>query len=44
MQYFEDFHVGQRIPFDRYPMTQNEIIEFASGTTPKFSTLTRSFG
>ena len=35
MQYFEDFHVGQRIPFDRYTVTQNEIIEFAKRYDPQ---------
>ena len=35
MQYFEDFHVGQRIPFDRYAVTQNEIIEFAKRYDPQ---------
>ena len=35
MQYFEDFHVGQRIPFDRYTVTQNEIVEFAQRYDPQ---------
>ena len=35
MQYFEDFHVGQRIAFGRYSMTQTEIIEFAKRYDPQ---------
>jgi acyl dehydratase len=35
MQYFEDFHVGQRIPFDRYTVAQNEIVEFAQRYDPQ---------
>ena len=35
MRYFEDFHIGQRIPFGRYTVTQSEIIEFAKQYDPQ---------
>lgn len=35
MNYFEDFHIGQRIPFGCYTVTQPEIIEFAKRYDPQ---------
>ena len=35
MHYFEDFRVGQRIQFDRYPVMQSEIVEFAKRYDPQ---------
>ena len=35
VRYFEDFHVGQRIAFGRYTVTQSEIIEFAKRYDPQ---------
>ena len=35
MHYFEDFHIGQRIPFGCYTVTQTEIIEFAKRYDPQ---------
>ena len=35
LRYFEDFHVGQRIAFGRYTVTQSEIIEFAKRYDPQ---------
>ena len=35
MHYFEDFRVGQRIQFDRYAVTQSEIVEFAKRYDPQ---------
>jgi acyl dehydratase len=35
MHYFEDFTVGQRIPFGRHTVTQDEIIGFAAQYDPQ---------
>lgn len=35
MDYFEDFNVGQRIPFGRYTVTGAEIVEFAERFDPQ---------
>jgi acyl dehydratase len=35
MNYFEDFHIGQRILFGCYTVTQTEIIEFAKQYDPQ---------
>ena len=35
MNYFEDFHIGHRIPFGCYTVTQTEIIEFAKRYDPQ---------
>ena len=35
MHYFEDFSVGQRIPFGRHTVTQDEIIGFAAQYDPQ---------
>ena len=34
MNYFEDFYINQRIPFDRYTVTEAEIVEFAKRYDP----------
>lgn len=41
MDYFEDFNVGQRIPFGRYTVTGAEIVEFAERFDPRPFTLMR---
>ena len=35
MNYFEDFYINQRIPFDRYTVTEAEIVEFAKRYDPQ---------
>ena len=35
MKYFEDFYINQRIPFDRYTVTEAEIVEFAKRYDPQ---------
>ena len=35
MNYFEDFSINQRIPFDRYTVTEAEIVEFAKRYDPQ---------
>jgi acyl dehydratase len=35
MNYFEDFYINQRIPFDRYTVTKAEIVEFAKRYDPQ---------
>jgi acyl dehydratase len=34
-RYFEDFHVGQRFAFGRYPVTKEEIVAFAREFDPQ---------
>ena len=35
MNYFEDFYINQRIPFERYTVTEAEIVGFAKRYDPQ---------